>query len=140
WRLNGIRGALAFAFCAPPILFGFLVPVGQLGWWALRTAAHVVDWSFVRLLANSLRLAIAAAPLVVALALAVAYAARVVNGRAVRVAARVAVLGYSVPGAVIAIGVLVPRGALDRGIGVMAWPLFGISTGLLIGGTVAALL
>ncbi len=140
WRLHGIRGALAFAFCALPILFGFLVPVGQLGWWAVRTASHVVDWSFMRLMVNSFGLAIGAALLGVALALVVAYAARVVNGRAVRVAARVAVLGYSVPGAVIAIGVLVPLGALDRGIGVMASSLFGISTGLLIGGTVAAVL
>lgn len=139
WELRGARGVAAFVFCALPILFGFLVPVGQLGYWAMRTASRVIDARFIQLVINSFSLAIGAALLGVGLALIVAYAARVVNGRAVKAAARVAVLGYSVPGAVIAIGVLAPLAALDRGLGVMSASLFGISTGVLLGGTVAAL-
>ncbi len=139
WELRGARGAAAFLFCAVPVLFGFLVPVAQLGYWALRTASRVIDARFVQLVVNSFSLAIGAALLGVGLALVVAYAARVVNGRAVKAAARVAVLGYSVPGAVIAIGVLAPLSALDRGLGIMSASVFGISTGVLLGGTVAAL-
>lgn len=139
WELRGARGAAAFLFCALPILFGFLVPVAQLAYWAVRTASRVVNAQFVQLVINSFSLAIGAALLGVGLALVVAYATRVVNGRAVKAAARVAVLGYSVPGAVIAIGVLAPLSALDRGLGFMSASVFGISTGVLLGGTVAAL-
>lgn len=131
YRLHGRRGAAAFAFCAIPVLFGFLLPVGQLSLWSLRTAPTVVDARFLRLAVNSLGLAVGAALLAVAAAVVLAYAARLDPTRLTTRAARVALLGYSVPGAVIAVGVLTVSLGLDR--------LVGGGARLLVAGTLAAL-
>ena len=68
-----------------------------------------------------------------------AYAARLTRSRLVAGANRLAGLGYAVPGAVIAVGVLVPLGASTT-----RWPAgsssaFGVHVGLLLTGTIAAL-
>jgi len=62
------------------------------------------------LVGNSFILAGLAAAAGVALATAMAYAARLSPGRLVAAANRAASLGYAIPGAVIAVGVLVPLG------------------------------
>jgi iron(III) transport system permease protein len=49
-------------------------------------------------------------------------------------------LGYAVPGAVIAVGVLVPMAAFDNRLDAWLRASFGVSSGLLVTGTVAALL
>jgi iron(III) transport system permease protein len=56
-----------------------------------------------------------------------------------RLAARVAAMGYAIPGSVIAVGILIPIGRLDNAIDSWMRSLFGISTGLLLSGTIAAL-
>jgi iron(III) transport system permease protein len=48
-------------------------------------------------------------------------------------------MGYAIPGSVIAVGVLIPIGWLDNTIDAWARNTFGISTGLLLSGTIAAL-
>lgn len=137
--LHGGRAAAAFAVCALPVLLGFLIPSAQLGYWAARTASRVVDASFLRLVANSFGLAAAAAALCVVVALALAYAVRVARAAWVRALSRVAVLGYSIPGAVIAVGVLIPFAWVDHTIDDVARAGFGLSTGLLLSGTLVAL-
>jgi iron(III) transport system permease protein len=52
---------------------------------------------------------------------------------------RLAALGYAVPGAVIAIGVLIPVTRLDHALSGMLQSLLGISTGLILTGGIAAL-
>src|SRR5690606_9521319 len=139
YRLRGWAAAAAVAACAVPVLFGFLIPVAQLGYWAALTAGRVVNTEFVLLLTRSFALALGAAALAVVLALVIAYAARLGRSALVRGLARVAVLGYAVPGAVIAVGVLVPLGMLDRALGGAVHAITGTAPGLLIGGTVLAL-
>ena len=140
YRLRGGAAAAAVVACAIPVLFGFAIPVAQLGYWAALTAHRVVDAEFVLLLARSFALALGAAALAVLLALVIAYAARLARTPLVRGLARVAVLGYAVPGAVVAVGVLVPLGALDRALGGAVHALTGSAPGLIIGGTVVALI
>jgi iron(III) transport system permease protein len=139
-QLTGARAAAAVFACAVPLLFGFGLPVAQLGYWAGRTARSVIDVQFLLLVRNTLLLAATAALLCVALAVLMAYATRL-NPRAwLRRVARVTVLGYSMPGAVIAVGVLVPFAWLDHRIAGATTRLFGVSAGLLLSGTIVALL
>lgn len=137
--LRGRHAAAAFVTCLVPLLLGFLIPVAQLGYWAVRTAGEVVDLGYLRLVANSFLLAGTAGLLCVVLALVLAYAARLSRSRAMGTVSRVAVLGYSIPGAVIAVGVLIPAGWLDRTIDGAAQSVLGVSTGLLLSGTLVAL-
>lgn len=70
---------------------------------------------------------------------AVAYAARLRPGHVSGTSARIAALGYAVPGTVLAIGILIPVAAFDRFIDAAMRDLFGTSIGLLMLGSGAAL-
>lgn len=116
YRLRGAPAAGALAFCAVPLVVGFVLPVMQLGLWAVRTAPEVVDGSFMRLSLNSFGLASAAAAFCVAVAVVLAYAGRIDRTPFTSSAAKLALLGYSIPGAVIAVGVMVTVLSVDRAI------------------------
>jgi iron(III) transport system permease protein len=119
-------------FCALPLTLGFVLPAGQLGRWALRTAPGVVDAAFLRMALNSFTLASGAALACVAVAVVLVYAGRLDPTRFTRAASKLALLGYSIPGAVIAVGVLVAVLAVDRA-------LTGGAALVLTGGLVALL-
>ena len=149
-RLSGMAAALAFAACAAPVLLGFVLPAGllvQLAWSDLgaRVGVHEgvhINARLLALVGNSFMLAGIAAAAGVLLATGMAYAARLSRGRlaiAVSWANRAAALGYAIPGAVIAIGVLVPLGRLDNWIAGGIETAFGVKPGLLLTGTIVAL-
>lgn len=138
-RLGGWRAAAAFGFCLVPVLFGFLIPAGQLAWWSATIASTAYDATFFTLVLHTLTLAAGTALLALALALLLGYGRRLHPSRGVRAAVRVAGLGYAVPGTVIAIGVLIPFAWLDHGIDAWMRATLGLSTGLLLSGTLVAL-
>ena len=142
--LIGWRRWLAFAGCCVPITLGFALPVVilvRLLWPTLNAVplARYANW-----LANSVMIGAAAAALTLFVAIAIAYAVRLapigVVGRAVRFAARTMNLGYAVPGAVMAVGILVPLAAFDNALDRWLKGVFGVGSGLLLTGTVVALL
>jgi iron(III) transport system permease protein len=138
-KLTGAAAALALAACAAPVLFGFVVPALVLGVLALGEKASFLTERFISLVGNSFALAALTALIAVVLAAVMAYAARVTRNRWVGTANRIAALGYAVPGAVIAVGVLVPLGRLDNALAEWLEASFGLKTGLLLTGTVIAL-
>ena len=139
-RLRGTRAAAAAALCAVPVLLGFVVPVGALLRAHLLAADPRAREMFLEMGRNSLVLATGAAVLAVLLALLLASAQRLADGRATRTAVAVASFGYAVPGAVLAIGVLIVLTWLDhRWRGVVAL-VGGQPAGLLLSGTAFALL
>jgi iron(III) transport system permease protein len=137
--LRGWPAAAAFGLCAAPVTFGFLVPAGVL----LKLAANEPEAQFgariYSLVANTFTLAGVAAAATVAVAVLLAYAARTVKSPLVHGANRLAVLGYALPGAVIAVGILLPLGKLDNAIAGWVYQQFGIKTGLLLTGSITAL-
>jgi len=139
-RLSGWPRRLAVTACLLPLVFGFVLPAAQLLYWALTTATTGLDARFVGLTLNSLGLAAAAAAIAVVLALILGYGRRLRPGRAVTAGVRLAAMGYAVPGTVIAVGVLLPFAWLDNSIDAWMRERFDISTGLLLSGTLAALL
>lgn len=138
--LTGSVGWLACATCLIPLLFGFVIPALQLIAWTLQTAPQIMDEQFWPLLMRSVFLAVGAALLVLALALFLGYGLRLWPHPLVRLAVRTAGLGYAVPGTVAAIGVLLPLAAIEHSVDGWARQWLGISTGLLLSGTVIALL
>ena len=140
YHLRGWRATGAFLFCLLPVLLGFMVPAGQLGVWAATLASEAYDADFLRLVVNSLELAALAALLALLLALLLAYGKRLNPTPPVVGAVRLAGLGYAVPGTVIAIGVIIPFAWIDNGLDAWMRTNFGISTGLILSGTLTALL
>ncbi len=140
--LRGFRAVAATAVCLGVLGPAFVLPVGQLAWWALAAVrGGRVAPDFLALLEHTALLAAAAAGLACALAVLLAYAGRLRGTLAVRLAARLASMGYALPGAVIAVGVLLPLAwadhvlvpplerALDRPLGLL---LTGSAAGLIL--------
>lgn len=139
YRLGGPRAGLAVAACVLPLTLGFLLPAVLLLWMSLVDGDAQFGPRFVGLAVNSFTLAAIAAVLAVALAVFMAFAARRRKGGLAVAANRVAGMGYAVPGSVIAVGTLIPFALFDNALDAWMEVTFGISTGLLLTGTVAAL-
>ncbi|POA99199.1 ABC transporter permease [Chromobacterium sinusclupearum] len=110
-RLPGARGWLACACCSLVLLLAFVLPFGQILLWAAEHAADDMA-DLLDYLKSSLVLAALAALLVPALALLLVFAVR--RDPRSRPWARLATLGYAVPGTVLAVGVFAPVAALDN--------------------------
>lgn len=134
------RQLLVALICLLPVLLGFIVPASQLASWALPNWLVLLTPDFGWLIWNSFSLAAVAAILSVMLALLFGYASRLRRDPLVRLPVRLAALGYAIPGTVIAIGVMIPLAWLDRNIDLLAEQWFDIRTGLLLSGTLFALL
>lgn len=137
--LRGRRAALAVLACALPLLFGFLGPTAILAGLTFAGEGAGLGARFAGLAANTLTLAVLTAILAVVVSLLLAYAHRLHPGRWTDGAATLAGMGYAMPGSIIAVGALIPLGAFDNAVDSWMREMFGISTGLLLTGTVAAL-
>ncbi|KQM34616.1 iron ABC transporter permease [Rhizobium sp. Leaf68] len=140
-RIEGAWGWLALALGSLPILIGFAGPALYLvtqAW--TRYQFSGVSTRFHSEAVNTIVFAGLATLVTLFLGLVVAYAMRIVPGRASLWSFRLATVGYAAPGTVIAIGVLIALGGFDRFVDQTMQIWFGISTGLLLIGSGAALI
>ena len=138
-RLSGRRAVWAWLSCSLPVVLGFILPGAVLLKWAIGDA----DWggsSFLLLIWHSFYLAALAAVIAVACALVLGYARRNRNTKLVRASVGVSGLGYAIPGAIVAIGVIVPLAWLDHRLIDLAKSLTGERIGLVLSGSIVALL
>ena len=138
-RLSGGQAVWAWVSCMVPVVLGFILPGAVLLKWALYDAAWNGS-SFLALTWNSFYLAALAALIAVACALVLGYARRNRNTRLVRASLGVSGLGYAIPGAIVAIGVIVPLAWLDHRLIDLAKFVAGEQIGLVLSGSVVALL
>lgn len=138
-RLQGWRAALAALVCALPVVLGFLVPGAVLVEYSLGTTVETLGGRFLGIAANTLLVAVLAALVCVAAALFMCYGVRLGRRRSLRTGARLVSAGYAVPGAVLALGVIIPLAWLDNRLDGLMRAWFGVSTGLILSGTVLAL-
>ena len=131
---------LACLTCSVPIFFGFLLPVSVLLVWVFETYETTWTARFLSDASNSLMLASISAGLSVVLALLVAYGGRLRPTGLVRVTTRIAMMGYAIPGPIIALGVLIPFAAFDNAVDGFMRKAYGISSGLLLSGTTVAVI
>ncbi|MGZ8154453.1 MAG: ABC transporter permease [Burkholderiales bacterium] len=139
YRLRGVRAAVAVILCVTPLVLGFLLPSAILLKLAMSAGDQGLGPRYVQLTLNTVSLAAVTAILAVGLGLLVAYAGRGTRVSFVRAANRVAGMGYAVPGAVIAVGVLIPVTRLDHALAAWIQAITGTSPGLIFTGGVAAL-
>ncbi len=137
--LSPLGKALAFAACLIPVLLGFVLPAGYLVNVAMSDTAQNAAGDLATYLGGSLRLGIAAASLCLVAALVLAFARARSASRVTAGAIRLATLGYALPGALLAVGLLAPIGAFDVTVTRFARDNLGYSGGLLLTGTSAVL-
>lgn len=140
YRLPPGKALAALTACLIPLCLGFLLPAVLLLEMSLEAGDTQFGLRFVDLVVNSVTLAAATAVLAVLLALLLAYANRLSQSWMASAASRIASIGYAIPGAVIAIAVMIPFARLDNGLDAWFRATFGVSTGLLLTGTIAALI
>ncbi|HET8866302.1 MAG TPA: iron ABC transporter permease [Gracilimonas sp.] len=138
FQLNGFRSFAAFTVCFIPVLVGFILPVILLLEMFFSNLDHL-DFKFIELSFNSFTVSALTGFLAVFLALIMAYSARLNPTRSVKLFNRVSSLGYAIPGSVIAVGVLIPFGFFDNSIDAFFREQFGFSSGLLLSGTIFAM-
>ncbi|MGE5767951.1 MAG: ABC transporter permease [Bacteroidota bacterium] len=138
-RLRGAAAAAAVLACLLPLLLGFLLPAGVLLAMAVEAGDRQFGTRYLELVANSVTLAAVTALLAVLLAALMAYGRRLQGTPLVQAANRLAATGYAIPGTIIAVGVLVPFAAFDNALDAWLRARFGISSGLLLTGSIAAL-
>ena len=112
-KLLGPAAWGAMVACALPVFFGFFLPVLVLGAHALT----VEDWlspGLARSIRQTLTVCGAAALACVLGALFMVYGARLSDWRLPRALVPVTAIGYAAPGAVLAIGLLIPLGTVDH--------------------------
>lgn len=137
--ITGLARWAAFALCALPVLLGFLLPVAIMGWHALRRPEVWLSPGLAQAFVNTLVTGGAAAVLTVGAALFLVYGLRMAHRSAARWVLPVTTLGYAAPGAVLAVGILIPLAALDHKLADAILAISGWDPGLLLTGTAAAL-
>lgn len=112
-KLTGFKAASAFSYCALIFLLGFAIPLIQLLSWAGLTFEKVWSTSFFTLLKQTVMVAGVSSTLVIILAVIVANVSRSKTVFSYFLA-KIVTAGYSIPGAIIAIGVLAVFITLDE--------------------------
>ncbi len=138
--LHGWRNLLLCTLCALPVILGFLIPAIVLIKYSVSHFA--ISWTaeFRQTAMNSFLLSSTAALTAVSLGVFFAYSARINNSRLLQFSTRLASSGYALPGAVLALGIMIPFAAFDNSVDAFARRYLDFSTGLLLSGTIAALL
>lgn len=134
-RLHGAAAILATAACLFPFLLGFVLPVGVILSYALSYPQGWLTPGLVRAAWNTVSLGSVAAVLTVGLALVMVYGVRISGRRLPRLLLPVTTIGYAAPGAVLAVGILIPLAALDHRLADGWLALTGTDPGLMLTGT-----
>ena len=113
-KLRGCGQALCVAICCLPLVFGFIVPVGVLLKFVLTGQAGANLVAVAGVMTGSVSVAILAALLVMVISTLIVLVATYRGGEMLRRMAMIASTGYAVPGTMLAIGVLIFAGGIDR--------------------------
>lgn len=136
-RLRGWKALAATGTTSLLVGISFVLPVIQLAVWVVGQLG--ADHRYAELLSNTLVLGVTTALLALAAAVVVAYGLRLSHSQAVTAFAGVASMGYALPGSVIAVGVLAPLAFFDHTLDVFLQRTVGISSGLLLTGSMVGL-
>ncbi|CAI8223369.1 MAG: Sulfate transport system permease protein CysW [Arcobacter lacus] len=133
-QLKGWHNNVAFIICFLPFFFGFLLPFIQLIFWFIESYKTVIDEEFLELLFNTILLGLMSAVIITSIALLVVYNYRMNKDKASSSFVQIIKLGYSIPGAVVAVGILSFFGIINE----LYLKLFDNS--FLVSGTLIAIL
>ncbi|WP_066802538.1 ABC transporter permease [Moraxella oblonga] len=136
--LTGIGKYLAMGWCLLVLGLAFFVPVIQLIIWIVQTWQGI-DWQETAMQAyHSVSVAIVASVVVTLFALLIALAQRQDGGRFTFFTTKLALMGYAIPGTVLAVGVFVPVAYVDNVL--IEWLNLGEETTAIFKGTLGVMI
>jgi iron(III) transport system permease protein len=113
-KLNSFQGKVAVLFCLIPFLFGFFIPAGRLLLWSISASPDFFDLALIKIIMNSVILATLSSPMIVFLSVFLIFSTKYFKSHILKIFNKFAILGYSMPGAVIAVGVLLSFSKLNE--------------------------
>ncbi len=140
YQLSGWKAWASTLFCSIPVLVGFLIPTAILVDMMIANFEAAVDSRFLQFSLNTIFVALIAGVIALLVALIMAYGVRLNPNFFTKASTRIGSMGYAIPGSVIAVGILIPFGWMDNTIDGWLRATFGISSGLLLSGTIFALI
>lgn len=140
YKLSWLRATLAFICCLIPVSLGFIIPTIYLLDLTIKNTEETLNDTFWTLATNSFILASITAVIAIIISLIMAYGQRLNPNLLTRFSVRISAMGYAIPGSVIAVGILIPLGDFDNNFDNFMSNNFGISTGLILSGTITALI
>lgn len=140
-HLSGWRGGIALSLGLVPFLFGFALPVGVMLGLSLSSPAVWAKVGLIQAAVNTALVGGIAAILTVIAAVILVFGMRMSrSGQIMQMLLPITSLGYAAPGAVLALGLLIPLAAFDQSLADMILTVTGSDPGLLITGTSAAII
>lgn len=139
-RLQGGKGIAATLICCIPFAMGFVLPVGVILSYALAYPEGWLTPGLGLAIWHTVSLGGMAALLTVIMALIMVYGVRISGRPLPRLLLPVTTIGYAAPGAVLAVGILIPMAALDHRLADIWLALTGTDPGLILTGSGAVII
>ena len=138
--LTGHKARIASLICFIPFAVGFLFPVAVLLSHGITRPDRWLAPGLADALFNTFWVGGAAAVLTVAAALFMVYGVRLSGRKLPRLLLPVTTIGYAAPGAVLAVGLLLPLAAFDNGFADWVYSISGYDPGLILTGGAGVLI
>lgn len=133
--ITGLRGWALCAALSTPVLLGVAVPLWVFGQYTASRLDTLLNAALGKALVNTVTVGVLTAMATVALALLLVEAARRTRGAGPAALARLASMGYALPGTIVGLGLLFALARFDNALDSVMREHFGISTGLLLTGS-----
>ena len=138
--LVGVKAWVATGLCLLPFGMGFVMPVAVMVWHALRKPEVWLASGLGQAIWNTLIVGGLAAGITVGAALLLVHGLRLAGPGFARMILPLTAVGYAAPGAVLAVGILIPLAALDHKLADFVQSVSGHDPGLMLTGTAASLI
>ena len=112
--LNGIYGVYACLWCLLFTLLGFILPVIQLLFWLSETYSYIFEDYYIQVIKNTVSIATIASIIIVLISIYSSYINRATDNLYIKSSLKIFALGYSIPGVVIAVGIIIPLTMVDN--------------------------
>jgi len=111
---NILTQTMIILFLSIPFIFGFLIPLIWIVNYSFENMILFLDEEFLQTTLNSFFAAFIASLFIMLIALILGYSHRVFENNYMKYLLKIATLGYSIPGAVIAVGVIIVASSIDN--------------------------
>ena len=138
-HLSGLAGVGATLACAFPFCIGFILPAAVMADHAFANMDQWGDEGLIRALSNTLIICSLAAVITVSAGIFLVYGVRLSGQSLPQLLLPVTTIGYAAPGAVLAVGILIPLAYLDHRLADLLDSIFGGRAPLILTGSAFAL-
>lgn len=130
-KLNKKNKVMVLSWLSLVFSFAFIIPILQLSYWASLTYKYILNKEFLILIRNSFGITIISTLIIIIFSIVIANTTRLSKGKLSIIISKGATMGYSIPGAVISIGMLLFFISLDGKL-VPLYNLIGIGNSLFL--------